>query len=112
MAQTVADVLIGALEQIGVKHVFGLIGGCWGKSGHRAELSPWPLMTDFVAEVSGFKPSAPVQSFLKRPLIVPLARPRGAISANTITQDTHRLLAAVWQLTLLGGEGSARWRRA
>ena len=26
MAQTVADVLIGALEQIGVKHVFGLIG--------------------------------------------------------------------------------------
>ena len=26
MAQTVADVLVGALEQIGVKHVFGLIG--------------------------------------------------------------------------------------
>jgi len=25
MAQTVADVLIGALEQIGVKQVFGLI---------------------------------------------------------------------------------------
>ncbi len=26
MAQTVADVLIGTLEQIGVKQVFGLIG--------------------------------------------------------------------------------------
>src|SRR6202040_2740721 len=26
MAQTVADVLIGVLEQIGVKHIFGLIG--------------------------------------------------------------------------------------
>ena len=26
MAQTVADVLVGTLEQIGVKHVFGLIG--------------------------------------------------------------------------------------
>ena len=26
MAQTVADVLIGALEKIGVKHIFGLIG--------------------------------------------------------------------------------------
>src|SRR5476649_2553192 len=26
MSQTVADVLVGALEQIGVKHVFGLIG--------------------------------------------------------------------------------------
>jgi thiamine pyrophosphate-dependent acetolactate synthase large subunit-like protein len=26
MAQTVADVLVGVLEQIGVKHIFGLIG--------------------------------------------------------------------------------------
>jgi len=26
MAQTVADVLVGTLEQIGVKQVFGLIG--------------------------------------------------------------------------------------
>ena len=26
MSQTVADVLVGALEQIGVKHIFGLIG--------------------------------------------------------------------------------------
>jgi glyoxylate carboligase len=26
MSQTVADVLIGVLEQIGVKHIFGLIG--------------------------------------------------------------------------------------
>ncbi len=27
MSQTVADVVIEALEQIGVRHVFGLIGG-------------------------------------------------------------------------------------
>jgi hypothetical protein len=26
MSQTVADVLVGVLEQIGVKHIFGLIG--------------------------------------------------------------------------------------
>src|SRR3981081_1526397 len=26
MAQTVADLLVGVLEQIGVKHIFGLIG--------------------------------------------------------------------------------------
>src|ERR1700676_5608068 len=26
MAQTVADVLVGVLEQIGVRHIFGLIG--------------------------------------------------------------------------------------
>ena len=26
MAQTVADVLVGTLEQIGVKQVFGLVG--------------------------------------------------------------------------------------
>src|ERR1700749_4753998 len=26
MAQTVSDVLVGVLEQIGVKHIFGLIG--------------------------------------------------------------------------------------
>jgi pyruvate dehydrogenase (quinone) len=27
MARTVADMLVGTLEQIGVRHVFGLIGG-------------------------------------------------------------------------------------
>jgi len=26
MSQTVADVLVGVLEQIGVRHIFGLIG--------------------------------------------------------------------------------------
>ena len=26
MSQTVADILVGVLEQIGVKHIFGLIG--------------------------------------------------------------------------------------
>ena len=26
MSQTVADVLVGTLEQVGVKHIFGLIG--------------------------------------------------------------------------------------
>ena len=26
MSQTVADILVGTLEQIGVKHIFGLIG--------------------------------------------------------------------------------------
>ena len=26
MSQTVADVLVGVLEQVGVKHIFGLIG--------------------------------------------------------------------------------------
>jgi hypothetical protein len=33
MSQTIADVLVGVLQQIGVRHIFGLIGDSLNPSG-------------------------------------------------------------------------------
>jgi glyoxylate carboligase len=39
MARTVADLLVGVLEQVGVKHIFGLIGDSLNPLGHAVRRS-------------------------------------------------------------------------
>ena len=45
MSQTVAEILVGVLEQIGVQHIFGLIGDSLNPLGdavRRSEASRYP----------------------------------------------------------------------